>query len=63
MFTRHINALQQHLDRWRADTASGHHEKYVTDSLSQVREDKERALEVFECIQADENVSKQVFSA
>ena len=62
VFTRHLNALQRHLDRWRADPVSAHHEQYVTDSLSQVREDKERALEVYDCIQADDNVSEQVFS-
>ena len=62
VFTRHINALQHHLDRWRADPVGGHHEQNVTNSLSQVREDKERALEVYDCIQADDNVSEQVFS-
>ena len=61
VFTRHINSLQRHVDRWRADPVSGHHEKLVTESLSQVREYKEQALEVYECIQADESVSEQVF--
>ena len=62
VFTRHINTLQQHLDRWRADPVSGHQEKLVTESLSQVREDKERVLEMYECFQADDSVSEQVFS-
>ena len=62
VFTRHFKALQRHLDRWREDLVSAHYEKYVTDTLSQVRGDKERALEVYDCIQEDNNVSKQVFS-
>ena len=58
VFTRHFKALQCHLGRWREDLVSAHYEKYVTDTLSQVRGDKEWALEVYDCIQADDNVSE-----
>ena len=62
VFTRHINTLQRHIDRWRTDPVSSHLKKIVTESLSQVRKDKERVLEIYECIQADDSVSELVFS-
>ena len=63
VFTRHLNTLQRHLNRWRADPVSGNLEKVVAESLLQVREDKERILEIYECIEADDSVSEQVFAS
>ena len=62
VFTRHLNTLQRHINRWRADPVSSHLEKSVIESLSQVREDKERILEIYECIQAEDSVSELVFA-
>ena len=61
-FTRHVQALHRHIDRWQTDPVSDEHEEYGIDLLSQVQEDQDQALEIYKCIKADDNVSKQMFS-
>ena len=62
VFTRHLNSLRGHLDRWRRDPVSRDLEKVIAEALVQVREYCEKILKIYDIIEADYDVSEQVFT-
>ena len=63
MFTRHINSLRHHLDRWRENPLDCDLEKVIKESLVVVRSDSEQVLNMYDLIEVDEDVAEQLFTS
>ena len=63
LFTRHLNSLRHHLDRWWENPLDRDLEKVIKESLVAVRSDSEQVLNVYDLIEIDEEMTEQLLTS